>query len=137
MNSNPGTHNGIAGLEKEVHRSTDRVHPEKACTSLSQAAATGCLAPAVRVPFESYFAQRAALAKSGCWSTLNGALWSRNLNARNTSACLWDAALVGELCPKIWKMPYPCDRDADGDNGARAEQRSLLFLISHLMDALI
>ena len=80
MNSNPGRHNGIAGLEKEVHRSTDRVHPEKACTSLSQAAATGCLAPAVRVPFESYFAQRAALAKSGCWSTLNGGHFRREIS---------------------------------------------------------
>jgi hypothetical protein len=25
MNSNPGTHNGMAGLEKGIHRSTDRV----------------------------------------------------------------------------------------------------------------
>lgn len=38
--------------------------------------------------------------------------------------------LVGELCPKIWKMPYPCDHDADGDNGARAERA--ILAISHI-----
>lgn len=65
MNSNPGTHNGIAGLEKEVHRSTDRVHPKKAGTSLSQAAATRCLAPAVRVPFESYLHREQPSPKAG------------------------------------------------------------------------
>jgi hypothetical protein len=43
MNSNPGTHNGMAGLEKGIHRSTDRVHSEMATTSLSRNGAAACL----------------------------------------------------------------------------------------------
>jgi hypothetical protein len=39
--------------------------------------------------------------------------------------------LVGKLCRKYGRCSYPCD------DGARPKRRSLLFLISHLMDALM
>ena len=140
MNLNPGTHNGTAGLEKEVHRSTDRVHPEKASTSLSQAAATGCLAPAVRgyhsspACTESSLHQKRVLVNFE-WGTLVEKYQCKEYFRLSLGCSMLHDTLVGELCPKIWKMPYPCDGDADGDNGARVEWRSLLFLISHLMDA--
>lgn len=90
MNSNPGTHNGMAGLEKEVHRSTDRVHPEKAGTSLSQAAATGCLAQLSEVTIRVLLAQRAAFAK---WVLVNFE-WGTLVEKYQCkeSACLWNAA---------------------------------------------
>jgi hypothetical protein len=59
------THDGTAGLEKEVHRSTDRVHLEKAGISLSQVAATGCLAQLSEVTICVLLAQKAAFAKAG------------------------------------------------------------------------
>lgn len=87
MNSNPGTHNGMTGLEKEIHRSTDRVHSEKASigTELQQPDAwPSCMSEAT---IRALLVQTAAFAKSGCWF-----LWLRNINARGASACLSDAA---------------------------------------------
>ena len=105
MNSNPGTHNSMAGLEKEVHRSTDRVHSEKAGTSISQngGAATRCLAqlyvrgyPLSPACTESSLRQKRVLVNFE-WGTLVEKYQCKGLSL---GCCMLHPTLVGELCPK-------------------------------------
>jgi hypothetical protein len=129
----------MAGLEKEVHRSTDRVHSEKVGTSLGQngAAATGCL---TQLYVRGYHSTDSSLRQKRVlvnyeWGTLVEKYQCKGYSRWSLGCSMLHKTLVG--VSQIWKMSYPCDRDAGGDNGARAEWRSLLFLISHLMGALM